>query len=584
MYDTARAALEALTDDELFERVACKVLRVRYPELRITGPSGDLNRDAFARPLFGDRDEIVLLVSSEARWSRKLSRDLREYSDYPEQEQPEKAFFVTNQSTNQTTQLTYKKQARALGIGLEVVDLNELAVDLESDALYHVAEYDLGVRPRRPRILQPVAIFRERQESLLPGFGAPVVGRIRELEELRDVLVHRAEPRRARVIVIEGTAGIGKSRLAIDSAHAAATTLVAAAGTAVTADSLSDVPLDGPAIVVVDDADQSSDLSGLAGLVSDPRFDSVTVMLTMAAGTAADVLAHWGLDRARTAVIRLASLLPKEISEIVAGHGYTGEAFKSHVVDVAHGSPWLAHAACQIAADRGIYSWNDTAELLKELIDHRLRRAGFNSDEHRAAAVALVLLTTVRDGRELAALAGTVTALPQDASRLDVILADLAQAGIAAGPPYFISPAAAAPVLAAAALDPRARVHVRLAPALRALGRGAMSTVDSAAPEDFSVLGIGQLASGDGERAPVLDADLLAARLGVLAQASRQRDVPGMLGMLQEAVREAPARRSGYRYLAGRADRGSTCRRRCPQARRRPALRADPELASRCYG
>ena len=69
MYDTARAAMEALTDDELFERVAVKVLRVRYPELRITGPSGDLNRDAFGRPLFGERDEIVLLVSCEGRWT-----------------------------------------------------------------------------------------------------------------------------------------------------------------------------------------------------------------------------------------------------------------------------------------------------------------------------------------------------------------------------------------------------------------------------------------------------------------------------------------------------------------------------------
>ena len=42
MYDTPRAAL---TDDELFERVAVKVLRTCFPELRITGPSGDLNRD-----------------------------------------------------------------------------------------------------------------------------------------------------------------------------------------------------------------------------------------------------------------------------------------------------------------------------------------------------------------------------------------------------------------------------------------------------------------------------------------------------------------------------------------------------------
>ena len=38
-----------------------------FPELRITGPSGDLNRDAFGRPLFGEHDKIVLLVSCEAQ-------------------------------------------------------------------------------------------------------------------------------------------------------------------------------------------------------------------------------------------------------------------------------------------------------------------------------------------------------------------------------------------------------------------------------------------------------------------------------------------------------------------------------------
>jgi hypothetical protein len=53
MYDTARVALQGLTDDELFERVALRVLRTRFPEPRITGPSSDLNRDAFGRPLFG---------------------------------------------------------------------------------------------------------------------------------------------------------------------------------------------------------------------------------------------------------------------------------------------------------------------------------------------------------------------------------------------------------------------------------------------------------------------------------------------------------------------------------------------------
>jgi hypothetical protein len=319
VYDTARAALEALTDDELFERVAVKVLRTGYPGLRITGPSGDLNRDAFGRPLFGERDDIVLLVSCEKDWPRKLKRDLSGYGACPAEERPEKAIFATNRSTKQADQDRYKKWSRReFGIELEVVDLNELAVDLESDALYRVAENDFGVRPRKPRVLQPVAVFRERQESLLPGFGAPLVGREAEMEDLRDALARGRQPGGARIVVIEGPAGVGKTRMAVDASHAAATTMVAAAGTEVTADSLADVSLDGPSVVVADDAHRSPDLSGLAARLGDPRFDSVTVVLTVAAGSAAGVLARWSLDRARAVTVPLGGLGRKEIGQIVA--------------------------------------------------------------------------------------------------------------------------------------------------------------------------------------------------------------------------------------------------------------------------
>lgn len=459
VYDTARAALQALTDDELLERVAVKVLRARFPELRITDPSGDLNRDAFGRPFFGEHDKVVLLVSCEARWTGetgKLKRDLAKYGERPAHERPGKAIFVTNRSTKQTTHGTYKTWSRdTLGIELEIVDLNELALDLESDALYRVAEYDLGVRPRKPRVLQPVAVFRDGQKVLLPGADAPLVGRDREMQTMRDAFAQALQPGAPRIIVIEGPAGVGKTRLAVDAAHATATTLVARTGTAVSADSLVDVPLDASSIVVVDDAHRSPDLSGIAAMLGDPRFAAVKVVLTVAAGAADGVLGRSGLNRSKVVAIPLAGLDRKDIDQIVLGHGFTSETFRSHVIEVAQGSPWLAHAACLVAAEQQAFSWNDTAELLRQLVEQRLRRAGFHSDEHRAAAVALAMMTTVNDGRELATLADAVTALPPDPHRLDILLEDLAQAGIAAGPPYFIHPAAAAPVLAATALDPR---------------------------------------------------------------------------------------------------------------------------------
>jgi hypothetical protein len=542
VYDTARAALLALTDHVVFERVAVKVLRRQIPGLRITGPSGDLNRDAFGRPLFGERDEIVLLVSCEEKWTRKLKRDLGQYGTYPGHDRPQRAIFVTNRSTKQTTQVTWKKWSRKeLSIALEIVDLNELSLELESDDLYQVAENDLGVRPRKPRVLQPVAAFRDMQKSRFPGAGSPLVGRVCEMQTLTAAVTPSRQRASSRVVIIEGPGGIGKTRLAVDGAYAAATTVVAGAGTAVSADCLSDVPLDTPSIVVADDAHRSADLSGIAAMLRDPRFASVKLVLTVLAGGTSGVLERLGLDRAEAVIIRLAGLDRSEIDQIVMDRGFTGESFRSHVIEVAQGNPWLAHAACTVAAEQPTYSWNDTAELLSKLIEHRIRHTGPEPDEHRAAAVALALLTSVRDGEELASLAGAITALPGDPHRLDILLEDLAEAGIAAGPPYAIRPDAAAPVLAAAALDPGARVKIKLRPALQVLGRAAVLSLPSdPAHRGRGVLGIGPLPEEPDWRFPAIDCFRLAAQLSVLAQAASQRGDRQTLHVLHQAVRELP--------------------------------------------
>lgn len=97
VYDTPRAALMELTDYVRFESVAIQVLRVRHPELQITAPTADLRRDAYLRPLFGERDEIVGLFSCERNWRSKLKRDLQPYCQRPAEEKPEEVLFVTNQ-------------------------------------------------------------------------------------------------------------------------------------------------------------------------------------------------------------------------------------------------------------------------------------------------------------------------------------------------------------------------------------------------------------------------------------------------------------------------------------------------------
>src|SRR5690242_10945302 len=98
MFDTARVALTQLTDSTTFELVATAVLRQRHPELRVTGPSGDRGKDAFGRTLFGEKDDVVLLVSLQKTWTTKLGSEIDKLRSQPRVERPTKAIFVTNQS------------------------------------------------------------------------------------------------------------------------------------------------------------------------------------------------------------------------------------------------------------------------------------------------------------------------------------------------------------------------------------------------------------------------------------------------------------------------------------------------------
>lgn len=540
MFDTPRAALQALTDDTLLERVAVRVLRVRYPELRITGPSGDLGRDAFGRRLFGEHDEIVVWVSCEDRWTDKLTRDRASYEKLAPAARPAKAIFVTTRSTRSTDQKRYKDETRRkFGIALEIVDLNELAGDLESDELHRVAEFDLGVRPRMPRVLQPPAVLWENLRASIPGIESPLVGREGVAQQLRSSLDPASDLATGRIVVVEGPGGIGKTRLAVEVADSCATTLVAGTGVPLLVESLVDVPLQDPSIVVVDDAHRSPNLTGLAAMFQDPRFARVKVVLTVRPGTASRVLASMGQERAAITTVRLEPLARGEIDRIVIGHGLNEDGFRLHVVEIAEGNPGLAHAACHVALSQTAYHWTDTAALLSDLVNNRLLHVTSDQDEHRAAAVALALLTTANDGEQLAALAGAVTMLPHEPHRLDILLEDLSDAGVAVGQPYTLRPDVVASVLAAAALDPQARVQIKLASALKALGRAASwSDPDDAPSGDRGLLGIAPLPPNSRGRSLRIHSTRLAAQLAVLAQAGWLRRDTTCLTTLYRAVRE----------------------------------------------
>lgn len=464
VFPTAKVALQELENDRIFERVALHVLRVRFPDLRITTSSGDLGRDAFGRPLFGEDDKVVLWVSLQKVWTSKLESELVKNRRH---DRKAEAFFVTNRSTKEATKERWRAKARHdYDVALEIVDLGELVTELEVDALRWVAEVELGVTPRAPRRLKTAAEYVDRLALSIPGMTAPLVGRSEEKKTLSSAL--EAGDPAARIVIVEGAGGAGKTRLAIEAARSTAAVLVAPTGVSLTVDAFTEAPVDGSLIVVVDDADRAHDLSGIPAVLHDSRFDRVRFVLTMRPGRSPGVLQRWGVEYWSGPVVGIHGLDRAAVDEIVAGHGIGHRAFRRNVIDLAQGNPLIAHTACIVGLVANRFAWTDAADLLRDTVLRRMPTKD-GSQAHRAAAVALALVGTAQDGEDLAMLAGAITYLPPGPHELSSLLDDLSDAGLADSSPYSVRPAVAGPVLLADALDPQARVRLDAGRALSAL-------------------------------------------------------------------------------------------------------------------
>lgn len=391
----------------------------------------------------------------------------------------------------------------------------------------------------RPRSLVGVDEFQARMRRTVPGASEPIVGRQEVVRRVAEFITDDSISA-GRILVIEGRGGIGKTRVALEGAGAAGTTLVAGAAVSLDSASLGELPLGEPTVLIVDDAHRSPDLSGLAALVGDARYDRIKLVLTVRPGLADAVLIKAGLDRLPWIREELPGLDRGDVESIVVGRGFDNPVFVLAVIDLAEGVPLIAHAACDLAAAGGTFSWQDAADVIE---DHAVRRlVQIGGDELRAAATALAALSTAERGADLAQLRDAVTGLPSDEGRLDALLADLADVGLADSSPalgggflHSIRPHLAAPVLVARALGP-ARVRIDIKRLLPILGRKALHTADGVpTPDTGGLLGIGKLVPAT-EAGPWFSSPPLAAQLEVLAQAALRAADPATGSMLGRAV------------------------------------------------
>ncbi|WP_404868538.1 hypothetical protein ACI1MP_10745 [Kitasatospora griseola] len=470
LYETAKMALEQLTDDRALERVALRVLRKRYPNLRLTSATGDTGLDGYDRPLFEDEIDLALWVSMQGTWTTKLTIELEKHKQHG---RTAPAIFVMNRSTNDIAKARQRKRAKDdFGVDLEIFDLGDLVVELESDDLRWVAEAELGVRPRQPRALATAEVYLDRLSRTVPGMAAELRGVAEIQSQLRAQLT--PESSEGRVVVVEGPGGSGKTRIAIETARSVATTLVVPTGAPFTLDSFTEVGLDAPLILVIDDAHRSESLSAVAAMLADQRFDRVRLVLIVRPGQRERTLYTAGAEHQAGIPVVLRRLDRPEIDTIITDHGIQLNEFRTAVIGLASGNPLIAHAACQVALSNGKFDWSDASGLLRELVANRLLALD-DPGLHRTVAVALALLTKAGDlaahhgGQDLAVLHGAVSSLPSEPDRLDRLLDDLADAGLVDTPPYTFRPDLAAAVVLADALTSGAKVRLDPEAALRCL-------------------------------------------------------------------------------------------------------------------
>jgi hypothetical protein len=482
-------ALREVTDATAFERASFYVLRQDYPSLELTAPTADGGKDLKVAPLGSAREDVRVMVSLQKSWHLKLDQELRKIRALPRSERPSTALFVTNQAASDAAVKTRQKAARRLGVDLAVTGRTHLAARLEDPSLRWVAEVELDVEPVRPRSLLSAAAFCDAAARLTPGFDAELVGREDTIEELRRLLQVQEE-RAARIIVLEGVGGVGKTRLAVHTASEGFVTAVLPAGVRLPASEVRDVPPGVPAVIVVDDAHRAADLSGIRTLLADPRFEDTKIVLTSRPGLTERALAESGLSDFTAERIEV-GLLPRDaMASLVEGWGITDDRFATAVIEVARGVPLLAHAMCETALERGKFDATDMVEVLDSRLVSRLEAHGVSA---RAVGVALSLgseATISTDGHEqsspgsgvesVARFASAVSSMPDpgDVAQTLELLADVGLAQVTLSEPvpgdrtftYSIKPDLLGVSLVASALGAERGARIQLSELLVLVG------------------------------------------------------------------------------------------------------------------
>ncbi|HWH09613.1 MAG TPA: hypothetical protein VG165_00650 [Solirubrobacteraceae bacterium] len=385
-YETIEQALDGLRDAQTFAELASAILIDQFPDLVMGARTGDLGRDAKVQCGVWGTERVVVQYSLAKNWRGKIDRELGRYDDDPSL--PKRMIFVTHRTATEAAQKTRVDRAAAkYSVQLRILDRGWLWPRLQG-RYRRLAEEFLGLRPALPGRFLPADDRRAQLERSIPGFRAPTIetqGR-REVREAVAAAVTDAERKAPlgdnrrpppRVVLLEGPGGMGKTRAALDGAGEGAAglqALVLQAAQNFDREAVGALAPYEAGVVIVDDADRASDLSGVRLLLDDPAWRGWHVVMTLRPGLADETLERAGVLAAETRMVRFTGLNRPDAAQLVASPPYliTLPELAGHVVDLARGNPLMLHLAAQ-AIVNGDLMPGDQADLLRGYVRHMRR-------------------------------------------------------------------------------------------------------------------------------------------------------------------------------------------------------------------
>jgi metal-responsive CopG/Arc/MetJ family transcriptional regulator len=402
-------ALNAMTDDKRFELMASQLLaRCVDPRIRPLGGTADRGRDA-VRGLyrFGHGEELICGFSLRDGWDDKIREDLAHIER--EGWSAREVIAVTSRKTTNQRENKLQELAGETGRHLTIYGQKQLTHWLELPMNLDLREEYLGLaRPRLPFFLTADE-FAGQLARAGAVLDAPFVGRQADVVAILDALQSGA-----RLLLIDGDGGLGKSRLALESSateRAGTPWFFVPAGQPFESDMISELGAGSEVVVVLDDAHRRTDLRAVVDALS-RRNPSASVVLLARPGFREKIGSDLdGLSATPPKPFELAALRRGEIVAVLKAPPFSleREGLVALVVQLAEGNPQLAAIAGSLAAKGEKLDTLSRDELFRTYARSAVRTAAGPSSEREELLAIIAAVRSINPDDER--VAGAIEAL-----------------------------------------------------------------------------------------------------------------------------------------------------------------------------